>query len=353
MSSHRSLTGSINRFSDGEFRGIEEYPTENTATVNLTHQQLSSLKPPFDRLVAIAPSRYQEGTLSPTNDPRGYDVKLETAKEIVFQHKSPDNTVVRDGKQWLNYKVDMRQMKILFHHYSPREAFYALPATPQIRQLRDGLNRTIFVDVWPLYTKYLKTGKEISRIYVEYKADPTDLPTVRSKFNSRKWTMQNGPYWDLTTSKRIYEDSMTWDPIQSELRDCHLGLPIRGVEGYPYRETELDPPGFQPEFFESLHPVYREHVKRRYALRRYAEGGDREETLEWMITSLQQKLEDAYQQDWQIGGPEFSFSDGLVRERLRGQLDELVDRRRDPIDYIQDTHRCVLEKGARGSTITV
>jgi hypothetical protein len=324
---------------------LDDYPTENTVTVNLTHQQLDSLDPPFSRLVAIAPSRYQEGTLSPINDPRGYDIKLETVKEIVFQHKSPDNTVVRDGKQWLNYSVDMRQIQILFHRYNPREAFYALPATPQHRHIRDGLRRTIFVDVWPMYTKYLETGKEISRIYVEYTADPNAIPSVRPKFNSRRWKMDGGPYWELRTSDRIYDDAMTWKPIETELKGCRLGLPIRGVDEYPYRETEGDLPGFHPEYAEDLHHAYRDHLKKQHALYRYDQREDRDAVFEWILRSLSEKLQSAYQQDWHIGGLDIEFREGRPRELLQSGLDDLAEGSHSPSHYIRDVQRCVMEKG--------
>lgn len=70
----KTLARSATKYGDEYFRKLSEYPSENTLTVNLTHQQLNRLDPPFERLVAVAPSRYEEGALTPSNDPMGYDV---------------------------------------------------------------------------------------------------------------------------------------------------------------------------------------------------------------------------------------------------------------------------------------
>lgn len=339
------------------FRGIEDYPSENTLTVNITHQQLDSLNPPFDRLVAIAPSRYQEGTLSPTSDPGGYDVKLETAKEIVFQHKAPANTVVRAGKKWLNYVIDMRQMSILYNSFGPRQAFYALPATPQRRHIRQGLERTIFVDVYPLYQKHLAIGEDISRIYVEYLDDPGKVPEIKGRFRSRKENnrMDGYPYWDIRTFKGIFGEAMSWEPIENSLKDCRLGIPIRGSGiDAAFAVTEFDPPGFQAEYFQSLHPAYLEHVKQRYALDSYVEArGSRQELFEWMVTSLQNRLEAGRYQDWEIGGAVIDFSIDNVSEELRSDLQRLSESRHAPMEYLTDTRRCVMEKGVETFPITV
>lgn len=204
-----------NRFTDRAFRALASYPNENTLTVNVTHKQLRRLDPPFSRLVALAPTRYEEGTSNASNTPlgKGYDIKLDTAKEIVFQHKAPDNAVVRDGRKWLNFKIDTKQMLNLALQYSTKEAFYALPATPQHKQIRDGLKRTIFVDVWAIFVNSLKRLEDTSRIYVEYRYDEDDIPKVKGKYKTLEREMGGYPYYDLSATDNIYGDAVTWDPI--------------------------------------------------------------------------------------------------------------------------------------------
>lgn len=352
----KTLARSSTKYGDEYFRKLSEYPSENTLTVNLTHQQLNRLDPPFERLVAVAPSRYEEGANTPSNDPMGYDVKLETAKELVFQHKAPDNTVVRDGKQWLNYKVDMDQLRILFHRYNPRESFYALPGTPQHRLVRDGLDRTIFVDAWPVYTKYLEQGEEVSRIYVEYCSDPSTIPDVKVKFKTREKAMGGYPYRSLRSSDRIYEEACTWKPIEEHLKSCRLGLPIRGIstETYPYSETDRTVPGLENQYFDQFNPAYREHLKRRHALDQYLQRDeDRGELLEYLITSLHRRAEAAYHQDWHTTPIDQDFWNEQTLRLLRNDLDTLAEKQKPSSNYLTNTRRHILEKGNPESTITI
>ncbi|WP_256392780.1 hypothetical protein [Natronoarchaeum rubrum] len=348
--------GSKLSYDDSQFRDLNDYPSENTLTVNLTHQQLNRLNPPFGRLVAISPSRYEEGANTSSNKPDGYDIKLETAKEIVFQHKSPDNTVVRDGKQWLNYKIDMDQLRILFHRYNPREAFYALPATPQHKQIQEGLDRTIFVDICAVYAKYLEQGEEVSRIYVEYCPGSSTIPDVKTKFNTTKREMDGYPYRDLRSSNRIYEEAITWKPIEKKLKSCKLGLPIRGIppETYPYYESDRSLPGFANQQLEQFNPAYREHLKNSYALDQYAKNEDyREEMLDWLLTSLRIQADIAHQQDWYLDTLNIDLSSDRVLDLIRRDLDSISSKQKAPSNYLNRTRRHILEKGDRSTTISV
>lgn len=304
--------------------------------------------------MAIAPSRYQEGANTPSNDPEGYDVKLETAKELVFQHKAPDNTVVRDGKQWINYKVDMDQMQVLFHRYNPRESFYALPTTPQHRLIRTGLDRTIFVDTWSIYTQYLDQGEDISRIYVEYCADSDSIPDVKIKFKTRERKMGGYPYRKLRSSDRIHEEAVTWEPLEKRLKGCELGLPIRGIdpETYPFGETDRSLPGFENQYFDQFNPAYREHLKRRHAVNRYVRDEEhRGELFEYLVTSLQNRIETAYHQDWHTTPPNFELSENSLR-RIEHDLSHLAEKKY-LSDQIRGARRHILEKGNPSSTITI
>lgn len=254
---------------------------------------------------------------------------METAKELAFQHKAPDNTVVRDGKQWLNYKVDMDQLQVLFHRYNSRESFYAIPGTPQHRLVRDGLSRTVFVDTWSIYPYYLEQGEEVSRIYVEYCSDPGDIPDVKLKFKTREKAMGGYPYRSLRSSDRIYEEACTWKPLEEHLKSCKLGLPIRGIdsETYPYSETDRTVPGLENQYFDQFNPAYREHLKRHHALDQYLQK-DKEnqgKLFEYLVTSLQNRLESAFHQDWHIT-PDFELKNERTLRLLRSDLNQLTPK---------------------------
>lgn len=345
-------------FSDSDFRCLSAYPNENTLTVNITHKQLRRLDPPFSKLVAIAPTRFEEGASNGTNTPlgKGYDIKLETAKEIVFQHKAPDNTVVRNGKQWLNYKIDTMQMLNLAFQYNPKEAFYALPATPQHQQIRDGLERTVFVDVWAIFLNSLNQLEEISRIYVEYHPDKNAIPEVKGKYKTLKRAMNGYPYCDLYSGDRIYGDALTWDPIERRLKGCDLGLPIRGIdpETYPFGQTDRHLPGYHNDYLDQVTPTYRAFLRRRYAIHQYATGDEHsEEVFDWLIHSLQTRLDTVVQAERTSVPVDFEFTSEDMKSSIRENLNRFTEARYPLIYRLDRTQRYVLEKGEESSSMTI
>lgn len=349
---------SSNQFRDRDFQRFDSFPNENTLTVNVTHKQLHRLDPPFSKLVAIAPTRFEEGASNATNTPlgKGYDIKLETAKEIVFQHKAPDNAVVRDGKQWLNFKVNTQQMVNLALQYSPKEAFYALPATPQHPQIRDGLKRTIFVDVWSVFLNSLNQLEETSRIYVEYLPSEDDLPEVKGKYKTTKRAMGGYPYYDLNSTPHIYGDAVTWEPLENQLKNCELGLPIRGMEPrtYPFTETDRELPGFNNNYDIQFNPAYREHLKRRFAIHQYVTSDEnRGSSFDWLFQSFQNRLETGRQHEYITVSPDLEFTAEDVQSTIRGGLKRISDSRHPLTSQLNRTQRCVLEKGDESSTVTI
>lgn len=358
MSKRVRFRATPNRFTDRAFRALDSYPNENTLTVNVTHEQLRSLDPPFSQLVAIAPTRFEEGfgSASHASLGRGYDIKLETAKEIVFQHKAPDNSVVRNGKQWLNFKIDTKQMINLVLQYGPKEAFYALPGTPQHKQIREGLKRTTFVDVWSVFLKSLNQLEETSRIYVQYRHDESDIPAVKGKYKTVVRAMGGYPYYDLKSTNHFYGDAVTWEPIERKLKGCELGLPIRGVDPqtYPHQVTDRPLPGFNYEYSNQYNPAYREHLKRRFAIHQYATvDEDSGETFDWLLNSLQHQLETGIHHEWVTIPPDFELGDEEPRTVIRENLNEIA-KSRYPLTYrLNRTQRCILEKGAETSTVTI
>lgn len=276
------------------FSNLSTLPNENTLEVNVTHEQLSSLATAFDRQTAIAPTRYEEGASSSTKTPdgKGYDIKLDTAKELVFQHKAPTGTRVlgpdEEEIQWLKYRVNMTQIYNLVLQYNPGEAFLALPATPQQLHVREGLDRTVFVDVYAIFLHTLKEREETSWIYVEYIPSGRQNPHVIGKYKTREWTMgslNKYPYYHLAdrtanTSSHVY----SWTDLKQHIEGCTFGLPIRGVRDSRYFDTlRLEPDEFSEDydqlpngfdgmddFLEEFDPDYRGFIKRRFALNTFA-----------------------------------------------------------------------------------
>lgn len=199
---------------------MSDYPSENTLTVNITHRQLRSLDPPFSRLVAIAPTRVEEGAhRGSSDDPEGgYDISLETAKEVVFQHKRPFGTTEHQGIEWLKFDVDTEQCWALAEQYELGQAFLALPIVSSPEELPFCLGLTVFVDVH-LVDHYNdpgwmpKDGDSVSTIYVERSDDLVDevrntsdlsrldssvAPAVHIKSNTKQWKMGGPAYQDIS-----------------------------------------------------------------------------------------------------------------------------------------------------------
>lgn len=282
------------------FSNLSTLPNENTLEVNVTHQQLSSLSNAFEKRTAIAPTRYEEGASSATKTPdgKGYDIKLDTVKELVFQYKAPTGTRVLGATQdiqWLKYSVNMTQVYNLVLQYNPGEAFLALPATPQQLHVREGLERTIFIDVYAIFLYTLKEHEETSWIYVEYTPSSKQFPHVIGKYNTGKWSMKGGmdeyPYYhlsDRTTNKSPHVYS--WSNLKSHVEKCNFGLPVRGVRETEYFDTiDLNPDRFPEEydqlpggfdamddFLEGFDPDYRGFIKRRFALDRFSKAESKE-----------------------------------------------------------------------------
>lgn len=120
-------------------------PSENTLTVNNTHQMLSHFEKSgpggFRHLVAFSPSRQWEKL-------RGYDIKLPTAKSAVYQYKRPkipEKGSVKSAQR--RFSINQDQWETLTDLFDPGQAFFALPITLDEQRLPDCLDRTVFVDV--------------------------------------------------------------------------------------------------------------------------------------------------------------------------------------------------------------
>lgn len=149
--------GSVEAFLDAlafydhdSFADLDELPNESTLEVNVTHEQLTDLARGGEDVVAVSPTRYAEGTGTDPMAPfgEGYDIRFDTAREVVFQHKAPAKTVIRgednqNKRQWLQFNLDLMQIVNLAVQYDPRQAFLALPVVPTDHHMGNALALTV------------------------------------------------------------------------------------------------------------------------------------------------------------------------------------------------------------------
>jgi len=268
-------------------------PSENTLTVNITHRQLQSLDPPFSQLVAIAPTRVEEGAHRDTeeNPEGGFDISLETAKEVVFQHKRPFGMTEHHGTKWLKFDVDTDQCWALAEQYEIGQAFLALPIVPSESELPWCLDLTVFVDVH-LIDHYNdprwmpEDGDSISTIYVEQsdelmkrvrnERDQSDIdnslaPSVHLKSNSNQWKMAGPAYVEISMEdfkSPACDCAIAWDPLAKYIKSCRYGVRIRG--GRDYHQTVPITDALQrflpTEMSDIVAPAYRNRIARTRAL---------------------------------------------------------------------------------------
>lgn len=268
-------------------------PSENTLTVNITHRQLQSLEPTFSRLVAIAPTRVEEGKhRSSSSDPEGgYDISLQTAKEVVFQHKRPYDMVEHDDTDWLKFDVDTDQCWALAEQYELGQAFLALPVVPTEAELQHSLTLTVFVDAH--LVDYFNDpgwmppdGDSISTVYVEQSpslvdelrngTDLADLdrelaPSVYLKSDTSKWKMGGPAYKNISMQGfQSYgiDWAIAWEPLADYIQSCYYGVRIRGGERQSQTiELSDELRQFIPsELPESVEASYRNRIARTRAL---------------------------------------------------------------------------------------
>lgn len=295
---------------------MSDSPSENTLTVNVTHRQLQSLDPPFTRLVAIAPTRTEEGAhRDMDDDPEGgYDISLETAKEVVFQHKRPHDITTHDGTDWLKFSVDTDQCWALAEQYELGQAFLALPIVPTEDELPHCLKLTVFVDVH--LVNHFDTpnwmpddGDSISNIYIERSDNLIDhikqssdlsnidddlAPSVYIKSNSSQWKIGGPAYQDISMSdfhSPTNGNAIAWPPLAEYLKSCRYGVRIRGGNAdYPTAPLDDRLHRFRPENLENVSPAYRNRVARTNALAAAATGNIPEMDQEQLATALTEDI---------------------------------------------------------------
>jgi len=120
-------------------------PTENTLTLNVTHQLLKKIEKNFTNAVAFSPSRRMEKL-------RGYDVKLDFAKCIVFQFKRPKLINLKTKKNPIRFHLNNDQLLVLQSNFSSNEAFFGLPLILSSSELKYAYRHTFYIDVHNILT---------------------------------------------------------------------------------------------------------------------------------------------------------------------------------------------------------
>jgi hypothetical protein len=302
----------------------------------------------------------------------------------VFQHKSPAKTVVRgednrNKRQWLQFDLDLMQVVNLAVQYDPRQAFLALPVVPTDHQIGNALARTVFVDVWEVFSRLQQRGLETDYILVEYlhnenlggrhpfgrdgKLDFDEYyaprPVVRGKYAGSKWGMHRtklDPYYDIAYGDSMLAAAVDWNPLLAAFNSTDCGLSIRQLKRTDGGEPPRDE-WFDIEIGEQYSTDYRAHLQRKYALHRYTQDSDEnttEQVENWLITDLDRRFQRAREQEQLTGviRDQEELPDA-VREQ-RTSVETYIQRfqqARDPIQYhLQRPNRYIKETGEEAET---
>lgn len=189
---------------------MSRYPTENSLTINNTHQMLETLESDADRLAATSPTRKDERGL-------GYDVQLSFAQRIQFQYKRPQYVHSNRG---LCFEVNSDQVATLRFRDDVGVAFLACPYVTNRSQLPTSLNKSFFIDVQAVRAN-------TTRLYI-----PENYPrsgTVTARYNDGNTSY----YYEIPE----YAIS-TWSNIESGIQTRAIGQVVRdnGDLTQPYRD---------------------------------------------------------------------------------------------------------------------
>jgi hypothetical protein len=320
MRSRRAL---YSNYSDKEFKDLDEstIPPENTTEANVTREQLEHLEVTAGPVVALSPTRLDEGGTQ-NELGKGYDVRFNTTYESFFQHKSVDKTVVRGRgnreRQWLQFNIKQKQLVSLGLQYDIGEAYYALPIIVNNDQLVTSVRRTLFVDVWHLLAWVLTAQHPVDYFLVEYQPTPplpNDAPheyEIRGKFSHRSYRMPvNGgfPYFQIPTKSSGHPAGTNWSHIERLIvRGEPAGVPMSPRIRPPSSLTtdggeNRDTPGwFDLDLPDGLTEEYRQRLIDRYALVVYSNGeAQRQEAQQWIVDRILKRYSRLQQRDFEDG----------------------------------------------------
>ena len=174
-------------------------PSENTLTLNITHEMLTSVKSVFQTVTATSPARRWENI-------KGYDVKLNSAKILVFQFKRPCGRL--RNSTYIRFPLNGNQITTLSNLFNVNQAYIALPQVLSYRTLyrHSGflLNRTIFIDVYGL----------------TFNMTVLHVPLIGSP-GPVYYKIKNGGYGVVNN---VFVKN--WKQLLLGLEKCNVGLPI-------------------------------------------------------------------------------------------------------------------------------
>lgn len=175
-----------------------KYPTENSLTINTTHQMLSYLSNDYKRTTATSPTRREEKGV-------GYDVQLSFALRLQFQYKRPQNI---HNSRGVTFKVNGEQVGTLSFRDDTQTPYLACPAVQHRGQLNESLKNCYFVNAHPV-------SEKTSRLYIppNYTSNSSEEVTAKIK---------KGDYYSIPDRA-----VKTWDELVKGIRNRNLGLPIR------------------------------------------------------------------------------------------------------------------------------
>lgn len=194
-------------------------PTENTLTINITHEILSIVHRIFPKAVAVSPTRQDESKY-------GYDVAADWkfAKSLAFQYKRPQaETGSIQGlnlhDHYVKFPANSDQWETLKDNFEPGEAFLALPNVRDRADMPGNLHRdTIFIDVHAL---------NVSNPTLLYASDWNHLiPGTDIYVRGDSGPRQIDPKWVFN-----------WDSLWSNILSCDAGRLLR-VNGDIYFRDE-------------------------------------------------------------------------------------------------------------------
>lgn len=231
-----------------------EFPSEGTLVVNATHQQ--EKRGLFDDGIVFAPTQIEEADL-------GFDIGVTNttsgATELGFQYKALTNVINRRQFKQNQQKEDAYTLPfysdqgatLMFNAQHRREMFYALPTITSQGQLPNVLDRTVFVDVYGLYSvvadyqhcrinqlsalDILAGLQSFSRFYVT-KGDgkQTGNPSVFLKEKREGGAYADPQYYYAIPQQYVYG----WDSIEALALAGHAGTPVarHGEKTPEYRQ---------------------------------------------------------------------------------------------------------------------
>lgn len=189
---------------------MNPYPTENSLTINNTHQMLSSLESDAERIAATSPTRKAEKGL-------GYDVECSFVKRLQFQYKRPQYIHSERG---LCFEVNSDQVATLRFRDEVRVSYLVCPYVTNRSQLNDTLENSYFIDVQAVRAN-------TTRLFIP-KNYPNGKP-ITARYNDDDTSY----YYEIPQHAVL-----VWSNIESTINSHAIGQVVRenGTLTPPYRE---------------------------------------------------------------------------------------------------------------------